>query len=342
MIWMRADGNSEIGIGHIMRCVSIADEIKQMGEEVCFILADGGASGLLQQKGHRYIVLHTAYDCMESEIEVLKQLIEQHKPDLLLVDSYSVTKRYFEELNDIVKTAYMDDLGDNSYPVNLLINYNVYATDEMYSQAKDCVECFLLGAKYAPLREEFQMGECEVAQTVRNIFISTGGSDKYNLAGMVLDFFMQDEELKMLNYHVICGNFNVHEKALEQKANRFANIHLYKNVSNMAEIMKKCDLAISAAGSTLYELAALGIPSVVFSFADNQKRPTEAFEIYGAAVSAGHYEADAQDSFMRSMMKSIKMVCADYDERFKMAHNANRLVDGLGASRIARAMVECK
>ena len=338
MIWMRADGNPEIGIGHIMRCVSIADEIKQMGEEVCFILADECASELLQQKGYRYIVLHTAYDCMESEIDVLKQLIEQHKPDLLVVDSYSVTKHYFEEINDIVKTAYMDDLGDNSYPVNILINYNVYATDEMYGQAKDCVGRFLLGAQYAPLRDEFRTNGCAVAKDVRNVFISTGGSDKYNLAGMMLDFFMQDEELKMLNYHVICGNFNVHE----QKANKFTNINLYKNVSNIAEIMKRCDLAISAAGSTLYELAALSIPSIIFSFADNQKKPTEAFGFCGAAVSVGHYEADDKGAFMRSMMKTIKKVCADYDERQEMAHNANRLVDGLGAGRIARAIVECK
>ncbi|MBQ3035300.1 MAG: UDP-2,4-diacetamido-2,4,6-trideoxy-beta-L-altropyranose hydrolase [Lachnospiraceae bacterium] len=342
MIWMRADGNPEIGIGHIMRCVSIADEIKQMGEEVCFILADECASELLQQKGYRYIVLHTAYDCMESEIDVLKQLIEQHKPDLLVVDSYSVTKHYFEEINDIVKTAYMDDLGDNSYPVNILINYNVYATDEMYGQAKDCVGRFLLGAQYAPLRDEFRTNGCAVAKDVRNVFISTGGSDKYNLAGMMLDFFMQDEELKMLNYHVICGNFNVHEKELEQKANKFTNINLYKNVSNIAEIMKRCDLAISAAGSTLYELAALSIPSIIFSFADNQKKPTEAFGFCGAAVSVGHYEADDKGAFMRSMMKTIKKVCADYDERQEMAHNANRLVDGLGAGRIARAIVECK
>lgn len=342
MIWMRADGNSEIGIGHIMRCVSIADEIKQMGEEVCFVLADECASGLLQQKGYRYIVLHTAYDCMESEIDVLKQLIEQHKPDLLLVDSYSVTKRYFEELNDIVKTAYMDDLGNDSYSVKLLINYNVYATDEMYSRAKDCVERFILGAKYAPLRKEFRAVECEVAKDVRNVFISTGGSDKYNLAGMMLDFFMQDKELKMLNYHVICGNFNAHEKELEKKANKFVNINLYKNVSNMAEIMKKCDLAISAAGSTLYELASLSIPSIVFSFADNQKKATEAFGFYGAAVSIGHYEADDKDTFMNLMMNSIKTVCADYDRRLEIARNANCLVDGLGAGRIARAIVECK
>lgn len=342
MIWIRADGNPEIGIGHIMRCVSIADEIKQMGQEICFILADECASGLLQQKGYRYIVLHTAYDCMESEVDVLKQLIYQHKPDLLLVDSYNVTEQYFEEIKDAVKIAYMDDLGDNLYPVNLLINYNVYATDEMYSRAKDCVQRLLLGAKYAPLRDEFRTNRRAVAQDVRDVFISTGGSDKYNLAGMMLDFFMQDEELKMLNYHVICGNFNVHEKVLEQKVNNFANINLYKNVSNMAEIMKRCDLAISAAGSTLYELAALSIPSIVFSFADNQKKPTEAFEFYGAAVSVGHYEADDKDTFMRSLIKIIKKVCADYDGRQGMAHNANCLVDGLGASRIARAIVDCK
>jgi len=325
-----------------MRCISVAEEIKQMGQEVCFILADECALGLLQQRGYRYIVLHTAYDCMESEVDVLKQLIYQHKPNLLLVDSYSVTKQYFEEIKDMVKIAYMDDLGEVFYPVNLVINYNVYATKEMYSQAKDSVDCFLLGAKYAPLREQFRTRGRMVTQDVKNVFISTGGSDKYNLAGMMSDYFMQDEELKKLNYYIICGNFNVHEKELMQKTNEFANINVYKNVSDMAEIMKKCDLAISAAGSTLYELAALSIPSIVFSFADNQKKPMKAFEFCGAAISAGHYEADNKDEFMCSLMKLTKKVCADYDGRLKMARNANYLVDGLGARRIARAIVEYK
>lgn len=325
-----------------MRCVSIADEIKQMGEEVCFILADECASELLKQKGYRYIVLHTAYDCMEGEVDVLKRLLYHHKPDFLLVDSYNVTKQYFEEIKDMVKIAYMDDLGEAFYPVNLLINYNVYATKEMYNQGKDSVDCFLLGAKYAPLRDEFRTSGCTVAQVVKNVFISTGGSDKYNLAGMMSDYFMQDEELRKLNYHIICGNFNVHEKELIHKAKEFANVNVYKNVSDIAGIMKKCDLAISAAGSTLYELAALSIPSIVFSFADNQKKPSKAFAVCGAAISVGHYETDNKDEFMCSMVKLIKKACADYEGRVEMAHNANCLVDGFGARRIALAIAEYK
>lgn len=340
MIWIRADANCEIGIGHIMRCISIAEEIQRIGKEVCFVLADASASELLDEKKLQYFVLNTKYDCMEEELEILEKLVYEHKPDLLLIDSYSVTRQYLEQVRMLVKTAYMDDLGESIYPVDLLINYNIYATKEMYEQNADCVERFLLGAQYAPLRSEFQVKNVVVGREVKNVFISTGGSDKYNLTGIMLDYMLRDEKLKWLNYHVICGRFNVHEKELEQKAENYANIHVYKNVKDMADIMKKCDLAVSAAGSTLYELAALSIPSIIFSFANNQKKAVLAFAEKGAMVSLGHYDYTYEKEFMNEITIVLKELCEDYNKRFDLAYNARRLIDGRGAKRIASVLIE--
>lgn len=338
MIWIRVDGNHEIGMGHIMRCLSVAEAMQQLGQDVCFVVADECAAELLKQKQQRYFVLHTEYNQMESEIEILKQLIFSNKPDVLVVDSYSVTSQYFEQIKDLVKLVYIDDLGDVSYPVELLINYNVYASEEMYSRGKYHIGKILLGARYVPLRNEFRTKGKTVEREVNDVFVSTGGSDKYNMAGIMLDFFMQDETLKKLNYHVICGNFNVHEAELRQKAEKHPSIYIHKNVSNMADIMKSCDLAIAAAGSTLYELAALSIPSIVFSFADNQKQATKAFQTGGAAISVGHYEVEHKNEFMSLLVKNVKELREDYKQRLELAHNANALVDGQGAIRIAQAI----
>lgn len=332
------DGNQEIGMGHVMRCMSVAEEMQQLGQDVCFVVADECATELLEQKQQQYIVLHTEYNQMETEIEILKQLICCNKPDVLVVDSYSVTSQYFERIKDFVKLVYIDDLGDVAYSVELLINYNIYASEEMYNRGKSCIKKYLLGARYVPLRNEFRIKGKMIEKDAKKVFISTGGSDKYNITGIMLDYFMQDEMLKRMNYHVICGNFNVYDAELRQKAEEYPNIYIHKNVSNMADIMKNCDLAISAAGSTLYELAALSIPSIVFSFADNQKQATKTFELCGAAISVGHYEVEHKNEFMSLLVKKVKGLCDDYNQRSKLAHNANVLVDGQGATRIAQAI----
>lgn len=102
MIWIRADANREIGSGHIMRCLSVATELKKRGEQVIFVTADEAAAELLSQRGQAFYALHTDYRDMEAELSILLPRLTQEKPGVVLVDSYFATDSYLTQLSNVV------------------------------------------------------------------------------------------------------------------------------------------------------------------------------------------------------------------------------------------------
>ncbi len=347
MIWIRADANKEIGSGHIMRCLSVATELKKRGEHVTFVVADEAAVALLEQKGQEYYVLHSDYRDMESELPKLRELFMQEKPDVILVDSYFATNHYLEQLNVYAKTAYMDDMFKVPYPVDVVINYNVYGDLLPYEEhAHPRNKAFLLGCSYVPLREEFQnaalQNETEqvlrqVREQVQNVLITTGGSDKYNLAGQVLGAVLSEEKTKTLQYHVVSGAFNGHLPVLKTLEAEYENVHIHTNVTNMSELMQKCDVAISAAGSTMYELCAVGVPTLCFSFVDNQERMVQTFVDKGLVHFGGDYLKDGEEMFAGLVTKLCELISSK-ELRQSYSEKARLLVDGKGAERIAEKL----
>ncbi len=166
-IGIRADANSIVASGHVMRCVTIARQIVRLGYEVTFFVADEESAGLAGDymadiDGVEIVVLGSDWQNMEGELPVLAKELTEREIRVLLVDSYKVTKGYFKKLSEVCRVAYMDDLGKEAYPVDLLINYSGYyeeiGYDRLYSGtvtgSGEAVK-MLLGLKYAPLREQF-------------------------------------------------------------------------------------------------------------------------------------------------------------------------------------------
>ena len=337
MIWIRADANSEIGSGHMMRCLSIADACKELGEQVCFLIADEGGVELLSKRGHDYIVLGTDYQRMEEELQPgmgerqLQRLLGEHPHGLLLIDSYFVTEQYLKALREYAKVVYMDDIPRFAYPVDAIVNYNIYGEDMEYDG-----ECgtFFLGPGFAPLREQFQKVEYQVRSEAKNVLITTGGSDKYNLAGKILDEVMTKEGTKELCYHVVSGVFNPHRTYLEKLAEKNGNIKVHCNVTDMAGLMKECDIAITAGGSTVYELSAVGVPTLCFSFVDNQELIVENFYRKGLVAYGGNYLKE-QEAFAGNVAEALHELAANEQLRRSYSNRQRALVDGSGAKRLA-------
>lgn len=338
MIWIRADANKEIGSGHVMRCLSIAAALKQTGEQVCFILADESAEKLLEAREQEYRILHSAYDKMEEELEGFKKLLAEHGPDLLLIDSYYVTDSYLRALREYVKVVYVDDIPRFDYPVDGIINYNIYGESITYQENTEKKEMqLLLGASYAPLREQFLDINYTVRPTVENVLITTGGSDKYNLAGQILRAVLNQKETAGFHYHVVSGAFNPHFAQLEELAEKYGNIHLYRNVTDMAGLMQKCDIAITAGGSTMYELCAVGVPILCFSFVDNQERIVETFFQKELVAYGGNYLTE-KEAFASNVTAALMKLAGDSKLRQQYSGKERKLVDGKGAARIAEAL----
>lgn len=371
MVVIRADANSKIGMGHVMRCLSVADALLKRGEEVLFVTADDTPVPLLTKKGVPYRVLHTDYADMEAELpgllcilqeltqraelpeEVLSRMSSQRKDIAILVDSYYVTEKYLAALKKRITTIYMDDIYAFSYPVDMLINYNIYGEEMGYEKDAAFADTkLLLGANYVPLREEFSAGagyvqsRKELSLGAANvtpaeeggILITTGGSDSFNLAGQLLMEAMKYDALKEKEYHVVSGSLNPHIGELQALAKKHENIHIHCNVTNMAELMAESEVALSAGGSTLYELCAMGVPVIAFSFAENQERLVQAFVKRGIAQYGGNYRTDG-NKMIQNTIAGLEKLCGDEALKTEYRRKALQLVDGRGAERIAEALL---
>lgn len=117
-IYIRTDMNEVVATGHVMRCLSIADAAKEMGKDTMFIVADEKPIEMLKQRGYEAIVLHTLWNNMDRELEVLLPLIKERGINKLLVDSYQVTDSYLQRLEEVTEVFYLDDLDAFEYPVS--------------------------------------------------------------------------------------------------------------------------------------------------------------------------------------------------------------------------------
>ena len=355
MVVIRADANSKIGMGHVMRCLSVADALLKRGEEVLFVTADDTPVPLLTKKGIPCRVLHTDYADMEAELpelwEVLRELPQgaespeaalAQKNTSILVDSYYVTEKYLAALKKRITTIYMDDIYAFSYPVDMLINYNIYGEEMGYEKDAAFADTkLLLGTEYVPLREEFSAAEQQRTAADGGILITTGGSDSFNLAGQLLMEAMKYDALKEKEYHVVSGSLNPHIGELQALAQKHENIHIHCNVTNMAELMAESEVALSAGGSTLYELCAMGVPVIAFSFAENQERLVQTFVKRGIAQYGGNYRTDG-NKMIQNTIAGLETLLEDENLQTEYREKARTLVDGKGADRIAEAIQALK
>ena len=121
---------------------------------------------------------------------------------------------------------------------------------------------------------------------------------------------------------------------LEEIAKQYSNVHIHKNVNCMSELMEQCDVAVSAAGSTLYELCAVGVPIICFSFVDNQELMVETFVKKGIVAYGGHYSKE-KENLMDEVADNIYRLQRDLELRRRVTAQERKLVDGRGAIRIA-------
>ena len=336
MILFRADANPAIGSGHVMRCLSIAGAYKKHGHEVLFITADHNADNIIERFGFDHVCLESKWDDITGETDQLKGIIKENNPSLLFVDSYSVTQSYFNALSQFTKLVYMDDLNDSTWNVDAIINYNVYSTSLDYSNYEGTRTNLILGPKYAPLREEFRRIPAKQIKDVTDIFVSAGGSDPECITVKLINIICSLFE--NIKFHFVVGPLNPRMEEIKALSLNQPNAILHINENNMSGLMQKCDLAISASGSTLYELCACGVPTITYSLADNQLLAMNQFEQQGLMKCAG--DCRNNDGFVGKIKELLDLLISNSDQRSNMSSKMQRLVDGLGVEHIFEALTD--
>ncbi len=350
MLLIRTDANKQVGLGHLTRCLTIAEAAKRAGIGTTFLLADETAVEILQERNMGYKVLHTDFADMESELPVLFKTIrkltekgedaEKTEDDkiALLVDSYRITVPYMKELKEGLQRVcggellLLEDHGDPSYPVDTVINYHIYGPDFSYEKNGSRA---LQGCRYMPLRKEFIMQPYRIREKFRSVLITTGGTDPYRIAPELAKRLGKE---KGMTLHIVCGRFSESRTELLAMEKRCGNMKVYSDVRHMWELMADCDAAVSAAGTTLYELCAMGIPTVCFSFASNQILPGKTFGEKTAMEYAGDYQKDKEAMYKRIEERIRGLMGMSKEEREKIGENLRGITDGMGAERIVEAV----
>lgn len=359
MLVFRSDGNQNIGSGHIMRCISIADAAVRRGQECLFLTAGDEFGSTIASHGHKNIVLNTEYNHMEQGLSRLFSILTEveHRDSLeaVVVDSYQVTWQYLNQLREFcrekgARLVYLDDVLSFAYPCDLLVNYNIYGPDcdyaSLYRGTK--LPVMLLGTRYAPLRAEFQNLPARVVrEDGKVILVSTGGADFEHLTIHILrEIFSRIEALRGYEFHFIVGAMNEDVGEIQSLAKQHvkesgAHVVLHSNVANMQELMGEADVAISAAGSTLYELCATNTPTITYILADNQIPGAEGFSRHGVLKNIGDVRVLGARKLSELLIDSAVGLCKDYRSRKSIAFRMSSVVDGNGAERIAEA-ISCK
>jgi len=273
-LFVRADASSQIGIGHVMRCLSLCALLQKEGFTITFLTRPliGNLDKKIKESGFNVITLQA--NTKESECnEVVTHL---KNADLLIIDHYEIDAKYEKKVQakSGVKLFVFDDTFERHH-CDFLINQNLYATPEQYDSLVP-EECTLFcGAPYALLREEFRTFESEPIQPLETerlrVLITLGGADPDNTTLQVLQA-LESMEKPSVEANVIVSAANPHKAEIEAFTNESCHDYtVLSNVSDMLSLMKQSDLAITAGGSTTLETLKVGLPSIVIVIAENQK-----------------------------------------------------------------------
>ena len=345
-----------------MRCLALAQEWQDQGGKAVF-LSHCESEPLRQRivsEGFDLIPIEHPYpdpSDLEQTFEVLKRYAlcampsaaKQKPPDprsllpaakpWLCLDGYHFTPDYQKTIRDAgIRLLVIDDMNHfPDYHADILLNQNIHAPDLHYHYDPDTT--LLMGTRYVLLRKEFlkyQNFKRQIPEKAKNILITMGGSDPENVTLKVIQAIKLLNDLS-LEVKVVLGSSNPHVEAI-RNAMRHAPcaMHCIQNAKDMPDLMAWADMAISAGGSTCWELAFMGVPMLTVILADNQQGIAEGLERRSVGCNMGFFKALSADLVLEMVSDLVK----NENRRSKMSENAIHLVDGAGRKRVLTQLKE--
>jgi UDP-2,4-diacetamido-2,4,6-trideoxy-beta-L-altropyranose hydrolase len=349
----RTDASTQIGTGHFMRCITLADELQKQGAQVCFICRNLPAhlSEMLCAKG--IVLKPLRMDARREQTDALAhsywlgnsqaqdaqatiQALGDYFYDWLIVDHYSLDEHWEKAVRaNCKKLMVIDDLADRHHDCDVLLDQNFYEDMQTRYVDKVPLHCqLLLGPSYALLRDEFRVMREKIKSrsgVVKNILVFFGGVDKDNYTGLALQAFVgiaNDD----LHLDVVIGE----QHPFREQIQVTCAIHGYVchvQTTHMAELMAKADLAIGAGGSATWERCCLGLPTLSFCVASNQRR-----QIEDAAAKGLLYAPSDDGDLMGVLQRHIQALLENIPLLKHMTVTAMDVVDGRGVIRVTNVL----
>jgi len=331
---IRVDSSIKIGTGHLMRCLALGQAWKDKGGRVLFIIKCPNELLLnrLYKEGFEVHQLDIRYSSLK-DWEATERLLNTYYDGWLILDGYHFDSNYQRRVKDAGKKfMVIDDIAHLShYHANIILNQNIYAKELKYSC--EPYTKLLLGTKYVLLRREFLKWSCWKRKTfdiARKVLVTLGGSDPDNVTLKVIQALHQ-VKINGLEAVVVIGASNPHYEMLKTAVQSLRlSVRLESNATNMPELMAWADIAISSGGITSWELAFMGLPTLVLVISDNQRLVAEYLEKVGAFINLGWKNNISSNQ----IACKIAHLLSESELRAKMTQRCWDLVDGEGAERI--------
>ena len=361
-IAFRCDSSIQMGAGHVMRCLTLADALAEKGAECHFICRkhDGHLLEMIRQRGHlgygfpldnglqldeqhEQTLAHANWlgSTQQHDAKLCSEILKTVQPDWLVVDHYALDIRWESQLRPYCKKLMViDDLADRQHDCDILLDQTFGRDLHDYLQWIPAGCQLLCGSHYALLRQEFAQWreyslERRASGQLEHLLINLGGVDKDNLTMQILKVLAACPLPKYCKITVVMGATAPWTQAVQEQATLMPWVTEVKvGVSNMAELMANSDLAIGAAGSTSWERCSLGLPTIMLVLADNQQQI--AFNLDKAhAVTTVSLGTD----FELSVLGAVKRLTTSPALLKKMSHASASIIDGLGSNLVIKKMV---
>jgi UDP-2,4-diacetamido-2,4,6-trideoxy-beta-L-altropyranose hydrolase len=332
----RVDATRLIGTGHLMRCLALGQAMKDSGLDVLYALRCESESLLerLRREGFRLLQLDEGAT-EESRLEELIKLAGGTRP-WVVFDGYHFTATHHAKLKDEeIRVMTIDDMAHlPRYHVDVILNQNMHAPDLDYRVGEGAK--LLLGTEYALLRREFKRWRgCEKAcqPKARALLVSFGGSDPSGYTLKALEAFSRISKLD-LNVTAIVGGASSAYEEIQAIAVKDTRIVIGRNVEDMSVLMAEADLALTSGGSTVWELAFMGVPSIIIRTSEPENFLVDGLRRADCFIDGG----EAASADMDSLFRKIERLAPDEKERGRMSTKSQTLVDGRGADRVIAAL----
>lgn len=318
------EGYQSTGYGHITRCLSFYQAFKELNiTPALMVNGDKDAEHFLADSNYEMFNWLDYPELLSAKIG---------RPDIIIVDSYKTDEKYYSDLFSITKLlAAIDDNMRLDYKAHVVINGTIGSEDYTYKRNKE--SRYLLGAEYIPLRKEFRIIEArDIKPEIKNVLITMGGQDIRSLTQPILDYFL--EHAPYLNYYIVAKeSFSIDFKKYTPVGN--VEFIFDADALKMKELMMNCDLAVTAAGQTIYELARTGTPSVAVIVADNQIKNLQGWVKNGFILDEIYWN----DENMLGKIGHSVMSLNNKTLREDICKKGRDQVDGQGAKKIVYKLI---
>lgn len=338
---IRADANEKSGIGHLMRCIALAQSWQRYGGNVLFLsnCTHSFLKNSIKNKGFGLIHTGPSYPDKNNGIAAMQEFLQVNSPAWAVLDGYNFTPDHHRMIRETGTRLLV--LDDNNhlpfYDADILLNQNLEAEKLSYKYPADCT-C-LLGPSFTLLREEFltlSRPASDIPDQANRLLLSMGGADPDNTTLKVI-LALNQLPPDTICVDIVIGPANPYFEVLKPTLNR-AN-YPYRIVSasgNMPQLMIEADMAVSAGGSTAWELSYLGVPTIYIALAENQRSIIKAVSNADAGINAGRHHQIRADQ----LSKMIHTLIMDKNKRMNLSVNAAKLISGKGADNVVSRMLK--